>query len=46
MKSRSTFFPGALSYLDLTTKFGKVPVITEVLAYDAPNVNRDEVETV
>ncbi|MFK2397214.1 hypothetical protein ACIXOK_23160 [Bacteroides fragilis] len=30
----------------MTTKFGKVPVITEVLAYDAPNVKRDEVETV
>ncbi|MCS2254239.1 hypothetical protein NXW24_20840 [Bacteroides fragilis] len=44
-ESRSTFFR-ALSYLDLTTKFGKVPVITEVLAYDAPNVKRDEVETV
>lgn len=45
MKAEARFFR-ALSYLDLTTKFGKVPVITEVLAYDAPNVKRDEVETV
>ena len=45
MKAEARFFR-ALSYLDLTTKFGKVPVITDVLAYDAPNVKRDEVETV
>lgn len=45
MKAEARFFR-AMEYLELTTKFGKVPVITEVLAYDAPNVARDEVSTV
>lgn len=45
MKAEARFFR-ALSYLDLTSKFGKVPVITDVLAYDAPNVARDEVSVV
>jgi len=45
MKAEARFFR-AFRYLDLTTKFGKVPVITDVLAYDAPNVPRDEVAKV
>ena len=45
MKAEARFFR-ALSYLDLTTKFGKVAVVTDVLAYDAPNVKRDEVSVV
>lgn len=45
MQAEARFFR-AMSYLDLTTKFGKVPVITDVLAYDAPNVPRDEVSKV
>ena len=36
----------AWTYLNLTITFGKVPLITEVLPYDAPNVERDEVSTV
>ena len=39
-------FMRALSYLGLTVTFGKVPLITDVLAYNAPNVPRDEVSTV
>ena len=45
MQAEARFFR-AMSYLDLTTKFGKVPVITDVLEYDAPNVPRDEVSKV
>lgn len=33
----------ALQYLGLTMTFGKVPLITEVAEYNAPNVSRDEV---
>lgn len=36
----------AWTYLGMTTTFGKVPIITEVLPYDAPNVPRDEVSKV
>lgn len=36
----------AWKYLYLTTRFGKVSVIRDVLEYDAPNVARDPVETV
>jgi hypothetical protein len=36
----------AWTYLGMTVTFGKVPLITEVLSYDAPNVPRDEVSTV
>lgn len=36
----------AWTYLGMTTTFGKVPLITEVLSYDAPNVPRDEVSVV
>lgn len=39
-------FMRAMSYLGLTVTFGKVPVITDVLAYNAPNVPRDEVSVV
>lgn len=45
MKAEARFFR-AMSYLDLTTKFGKVPIVTTVMDYDAPNVTRDEVEKV
>lgn len=36
----------AWTYLGMTTTFGKVPLITEVLPYDAPNIPRDEVNVV
>lgn len=39
-------FLRAFSYLNLTTKFGKVPLITKTLEYDAPNVERNSVEEV
>ncbi|MDO4180201.1 MAG: RagB/SusD family nutrient uptake outer membrane protein [Bacteroidales bacterium] len=45
VKAETRFFR-ALSYLDLTCKFGKVPIIEEVLDFDAPNVERDDVESV
>lgn len=45
MKAEARFFR-AMSYLDLTTKFGKVPIITTVMDYDAPTVPRDDVEKV
>ena len=45
MKAEARYFR-ASDYLDLTTKFGKVPLVTTVMEYDAPNVNRDPVETV
>lgn len=45
MKAEARFFR-AMSYLELTTKFGKVPLIETVMEYDAPNVPRDPVETV
>lgn len=45
MKAEARFFR-AISYLDLTTKFGKVPVITDVMEFDAPNVPRDEISKV
>lgn len=45
MKAEARYFR-ASDYLDLTTKFGKVPLVTTVLAYDAPNVSRDPVEKV
>mgnify|MGYP000379308121 CR=1 FL=1 len=32
----------AWTYLNLATTFGKVPLITDVLSYDAPNIPRDE----
>lgn len=36
----------AWDYLDKTLLFGKVPIVTEVLAYNADNVPRDEVSSV
>lgn len=39
-------FMRAFSYFGLTITFGKVPLITEVLEYNAPNVPRDEVSKV
>lgn len=45
MKAEARFFR-AWSYLELTNKFGKVALITEVMDYDAPNVPRDPVEKV
>lgn len=45
MKAEARFFR-AFDYLNMTLKFGKVPLITEVLAYDAPNVPRDSEESV
>ncbi|HCC52687.1 MAG TPA: RagB/SusD family nutrient uptake outer membrane protein, partial [Porphyromonadaceae bacterium] len=36
----------AWEYLDKTLLFGKVPIVTEVLAYNADNVPRDEVSKV
>lgn len=45
MKAEARFFR-AMSYLDLTTKFGKVAIITTVLPFDAPPVARNSVEEV
>lgn len=45
MKAEARFFR-AMNYLELTTKFGKVPVVTDVLPFDAPNIPRDEVSKV
>lgn len=45
MKAEARFFR-ALEYLSKTLLHGKVPIITEVLAYDAELVPRDEVEKV
>lgn len=45
MKAEARFFR-AMSYLDLTTKFGKVPIIETVLDYNAPNLKRDDIEQV
>lgn len=45
MKAEARFFR-AWEYLQLTTKFGKVAIITDVLDYNAPNVPRDPVEKV
>lgn len=39
-------FLRAFSYLNLTSKFGKVPLITTVLAYDSPLLQRDEQDKV
>lgn len=45
MKAEARFFR-AFSYLDLTSKFGKVPLILDVPEFDAPNVERDPVDKV
>ncbi|MCD8310819.1 MAG: RagB/SusD family nutrient uptake outer membrane protein [Prevotellaceae bacterium] len=45
MKAEARFFR-AFSYLRLTRYFGKIAIVTDVLAYDAPNVARDPAEQV
>lgn len=44
-KAEARFFR-AWSYLNMAIKFGGVPLVTDVLAYDAPNVKRDDLQTV
>lgn len=44
-KAEARFFR-ALAYLNLTVYYGKVAIITEPLAYDAPNVSRNSVAEV
>ena len=36
----------AWTYLGMTMTFGKVPLITEVLDYNSPNIPRDEVSVI
>lgn len=45
MKAEARFFR-AFAYLNLTQYFGKVAIVEEPLAYDAPNVPRNSVEEV
>lgn len=45
MKAEARFFR-AQDYLRLTRLFGKVPLVTTVMEYDAPNVKRDEVAVI
>lgn len=45
MKAEARFFR-AWKYLELTTKFGKAYIFTDVPSYDVPNVKRDPVEKV
>lgn len=45
MKAEARFFR-AWKYLELTTKFGKAYIFTDVPTYDVPNVQRDPVEKV
>lgn len=45
MKAEARFFR-AFAYLELTQYFGKVAIIEDLLAYDAPNVKRNSVEEV
>ncbi len=45
MKAEARFFR-AWAYQEMIVKFGGVPLVTTVLAYDAPNVKRDDIETV
>lgn len=45
MKAEARFFR-AFEYLNTTCKHGKAPIITTVVAYDAPNVERNPVEEV
>jgi len=45
MKAESRFFR-AFDYLRLTDLFGKVPLVTETLPYDSPNIPRDSREVV
>ena len=45
MKAEARFFR-AWAYQEMIVKFGGVPLVTTLLAYDAPNVKRDDIETV
>ncbi|MCD8292943.1 MAG: RagB/SusD family nutrient uptake outer membrane protein [Prevotellaceae bacterium] len=45
MKAEARFFR-AFSYLRLTGYFGKIAIVTDVMPYDAPNVERDSEEAV
>lgn len=45
MKAEARFFR-AFRYLNLATKFGRVPLVTTVMEYDAPNVGREPAEKV
>lgn len=45
MKAEARFFR-AFSYLELTEYYGKVPLVENVLDYDAPNVPRANEETI
>lgn len=45
MKAEARFFR-ALEYLTLTTRFGKVPLVTATMNYDAPTVPRDPKEMI
>lgn len=45
MKAEARFFR-AFAYLNLTQYYGKVAIVTDLLAYDAENVKRDPVEAV
>lgn len=45
MKAEARFFR-AFAYLNLTQYFGKVAIVEDALAYDAPNVPRNSVEEV
>lgn len=45
MKAEARFFR-AFEYLNPTTKFGKVSLVTTVLPYNAPNVTRDSEDKV
>jgi len=45
MKAEARFFR-AQQYMELTCLFGKVPLVTALMNYDAPNVARDEASKV
>ena len=45
MKAEARFFR-AFAYLELTEYYGKVPLVKDLLAYDAPNVARNSEEEV
>lgn len=45
MKAEAQFLR-AFEYLNLTIKFGRVPLITEVLEYDAPYVKRSDLKEI
>jgi len=45
MKAEARFLR-AFDYMNMVIRFGGVPLVTEVMAYDAPNIPRDSKETV